>query len=582
MARKKEVRTGFHLKYIPAGRLNDLVELANNFPFIKDKNIALTKYVEILSAIIEKHNFYKSKKESSKKYVAVSQRMLIKQLGFDSAVISKILKDLVENKFLEKSTEDFQIGVVSWKYRPILKNVETIIFKRSCLNKKTDLMLSTESVKISDFSKFTNSDLLIYSDSVTRLKLDNSIFDFINNEYQNIAIKEIESKYKLNNNINKNNELEILYNTINFISTIYHYVNCTGFVPNENEQLQCTGFVPSETAYKSLGIIRSEFIPIIKVLSGNFKVSRPIKNSRVYSNITNLKRCFRPFLRLNGKPLIGFDIANSQPLLACIEFNKFSMEKYGYIKPDVAEYQRICEAGKFYEYFTSLPELQEIDIVNDEDLRSDFKGTFFGKIFYSKNIEQENFLKNKFKEKYPTCYEAIFKLKGDKNYSIEYKKFSALMTERETEIMWNTNLEVIEQGYDMVNIFDSLYSDDELAIALAKHLVIEKFQIFGITPTLKDIDYRTESKPIEIVVNPVLASTQIIKPIKQSAMKKEPLNTKQNQKVIPMYKLDPKSFDEEYRDFQIKNYDVTNPGQNLKNEFIEYLMKRDLNTEKIQ
>ena len=103
-------------------------------------------------------------------------------------------------------------------------------------------------------------------------------------------------------------------------------------------------------------------------------------------------------------------------------------------------------------------------------------------------VEKENYLKTQFKEKYPTCYEAIFNIKGG-FYSKEYKEFPVMMTEIETAIMFQTNIELIKMGYDVVNIFDSLYSDSEEAIAEAKKIVLQKFGEVGICPKLKDINY---------------------------------------------------------------------------------------------
>ena len=67
--------------------------------------------------------------------------------------------------------------------------------------------------------------------------------------------------------------------------------------------------------------------------------------------------------------------------------------------------------------------------------------------------------------------------------------FPGFMTELETAIMFETDMEIIKMGYDMVNIFDSLYSDNEDAINAAKKMVKDDFAEFGIRPKLKDISY---------------------------------------------------------------------------------------------
>jgi hypothetical protein len=56
--------------------------------------------------------------------------------------------------------------------------------------------------------------------------------------------------------------------------------------------------------------------------------------------------------------------------------------------------------------------------------------------------------------------------------------------------MFETNIELIKEGYDVVNIVDSYTPDTDDAIAAGKRMVMDRFAEFGITPTLKDISYR--------------------------------------------------------------------------------------------
>jgi hypothetical protein len=209
--------------------------------------------------------------------------------------------------------------------------------------------------------------------------------------------------------------------------------------------------------------------------------------------------------------MIGFDIANSQPLLAAIAFITYSQNEYRTIKNDVKKYVAACENGKFYEYFMELNGIN----TNCEKERTAFKKEFFGKVFYTKEVEKENYLKTQFKEKYPTCYEAIFRIKGGEYYSKKYKDFPALMTEIETSIIYDTNIKLIELGYDVVNIFDSLLSDSEEAIEIAKQLVLEHFGQFGITPTLKDI------KPSALIASEPLLNIEIMDQHNQSIPKNQ-------------------------------------------------------------
>ncbi len=70
------------------------------------------------------------------------------------------------------------------------------------------------------------------------------------------------------------------------------------------------------------------------ILNGEFYVLRPDEKSRVYTNLTNLKRECRAFLRYDDKPLVELDIRNSQPLIASI-----IIKEYGF--NNVKAYQQI-------------------------------------------------------------------------------------------------------------------------------------------------------------------------------------------------------------------------------------------------
>lgn len=172
-------------------------------------------------------------------------------------------------------------------------------------------------------------------------------------------------------------------------------------------------------------------------------------------------------------------------MIATAAFKIYSKNFYGFIKDDIQDYQANCEAGIFYDYFMQL---NGID-ANDEEARSEFKSDFFGKVFYPKIYPSDGEWLIQFKEKYPTCYEGMIDVKRGV-MSENYKSFPATMTEIESAIFIPVNLEMIAMGYDVLNIHDSLYSDSQEAIELAKIKIKEKFAEIGITPLLKDINYQ--------------------------------------------------------------------------------------------
>jgi hypothetical protein len=489
MPRIKEKKTGFHLKYIPAGRLNDVTAMADSFPSISNKTSVACKYIETFSSVVER--CWNSEKTS----VGISESYLATEnLGVNYSQAKIILDDLVTHNFLKRDKSSYRLGKVAWSYKPVYTQLDAIAINRRFLNKKTDLMLDGSNISS------LNPELKPYGDVISKIKLDATVFGCMNHILHNRFYGG-----KLMNNISNYDAVYPHLYGGTFIHRISGHIYDGSLVPRISchtcniyrgiivtiiwGHIYDDSFVPclsEDIPFSITGKIPAEFISVFKLLAGKYRVSRPIENSRVYTNITNLPREFRPHLRLNGKPLIGFDIANCQPMLAAIAFTKHSNNEYGFVKDDVAEYQESCEAGKFYEYFMHL---NGID-TNCEETRAKFKAEFFGKIFYTKEVKKENYLKTQFREKYPTCYEAIFRIKGGDYYSEEYKIFPALMTELETAIMFETNMEIIKMGYDMVNIFDSLYSDNGEAIKAAKKMVMDDFAEFGIRPKLKDISYQ--------------------------------------------------------------------------------------------
>ena len=56
---------------------------------------------------------------------------------------------------------------------------------------------------------------------------------------------------------------------------------------------------------------------IKRIAEGDF-FSIPDRYGRFHSNLTNLKKTLRPFLRYRNSELVNLDIANSQPMVFCL------------------------------------------------------------------------------------------------------------------------------------------------------------------------------------------------------------------------------------------------------------------------
>ena len=217
------------------------------------------------------------------------------------------------------------------------------------------------------------------------------------------------------------------------------------------------------------------------IADGEWFVLRPDEDSRVHTNLTNLKREFRQFLRYYGKPLIELDIRNSQPLLASVLIMDYWMQKGKMIPKDVIQYLRDCEAGEFYDYFMILNNIKS-------ENRQQFKVRMFGEVFFSRVSKRCTTLKKQFIAKYPNVYKAICDIKGGYG-SKTYNQFAIMLQRKEASIIFDTvNIGLLKDGIPAFNIFDSILCLEEHK-EIVRERLISAFSALNITPTINYKEY---------------------------------------------------------------------------------------------
>ena len=70
--------------------------------------------------------------------------------------------------------------------------------------------------------------------------------------------------------------------------------------------------------YDKEKVYNSILASAIRIVNGDIFYTRDATEGRFHSNVTNMKRGLRQYLRVNGKPLANIDISNSQPYLSTI------------------------------------------------------------------------------------------------------------------------------------------------------------------------------------------------------------------------------------------------------------------------
>lgn len=310
-------------------------------------------------------------------------------------------------------------------------------------------------------------------------------------KYRGIKHKKIEivdekillrlSKHKLNliNNIPEGSEYKFLFNNLNKVS-----INHTKAIKCINENY--SGDPDIYNAYKIS-------VDYIQDKTFFFKVDNTA--GRVHTNITNLSRELRRFLKFDRKSLINIDISNSQPFL----FNKLIQDFFNSNQPfssfsfynntfinnppyvvqfsDIELYQKLTSEGKFYEFLIEKSGAKIKD-------RKTFKKEFFGKVFFCKNQDHYTYKEVKlFRKLFPNVHRIILHYKKE-----DYKQLAINLQRAEAEIMINKVCKRIAEERPEIfvcTIHDSILTTAENKTYICNVILNEFEKNFNLKPSLK-------------------------------------------------------------------------------------------------
>jgi hypothetical protein len=268
---------------------------------------------------------------------------------------------------------------------------------------------------------------------------------------------------------------------------------------------------------------------IVAILSKQFYMSRDETSGRLHSNVTGLSSRIFPALRIKGKPLVGYDIANSQPFLCSALINLLldneqkkgnfthffsqypistpqtpllsNQSFHSYLKsylpiksinhivmledflsePDltgVLEYQNLCLTGDLY------PEIARnvfgFEYENENKRR--VKDLFFT-LFFTKPGNNRGGVPN-FKKQYPGVHHIISQIKGLSNDS---NFFPVLLQCLESYYILERVCKRMNLEHPKAPLFtkhDSVYTTDEFVEQLKLIMEDESFKLFGMIPKL--------------------------------------------------------------------------------------------------
>jgi len=210
-------------------------------------------------------------------------------------------------------------------------------------------------------------------------------------------------------------------------------------------------------------------ISLDKILEREFYFKLDMITGRIFTNITNLRKEFRQFLRYQGEPLVEIDIANSQPFL----FNKIVQHKGIHI----GLFERLTTQGKFYKYFTKEYNKE----YKENKTIPDIKEVLFGKVFfcrkYMNNIYKESKL---FKKLFPEEFKIIIE---EKEFS--YRHLANKLQTIEADTIIQKIAIPLSKKIPIFTIHDSILTTKDNVIIVKKKIDDTFNKIFNLSPKVK-------------------------------------------------------------------------------------------------
>ena len=211
-----------------------------------------------------------------------------------------------------------------------------------------------------------------------------------------------------------------------------------------------------------------------RIINGEIVYSVDNTSGRFHSNITNMAKGLRPYLRIKGEPLANIDIKNSQPYLSTIiltDPGKVSnmtknpafallLQNLKYKDTqDIKKYIYLVASGQLYEYLMSEFLKEGLELTRTETKRQVLR------ILFARNRmpKEENNRKARqiFKDRFPTVHRIFSKVrgseKGDKFQN--FKRFAILLQRIESYLMLDVILKKIYKelpGTIAVTVHDSI------------------------------------------------------------------------------------------------------------------------------
>jgi len=225
---------------------------------------------------------------------------------------------------------------------------------------------------------------------------------------------------------------------------------------------------------------------LISILLGRIWVSRPPTKrspttlSRLYSNLTGLKREYRKFLHLDGLPLMMTDIISCQMLRSAIAVENHVKRQRGVSiykrSRQLQKYFDLALSGKFYEIIAKAAGHAETD-------RNIFKRMFFRSVFFSRiRGKADPKIKAAFRKMFPQILKWINQMK--KNH---HGAFAERLQKMEAQLILDgVYKQLKKEGRIALTLHDSIVVNNLEDLQKTEHWITElMLDKYGVSPKFK-------------------------------------------------------------------------------------------------
>jgi len=261
----------------------------------------------------------------------------------------------------------------------------------------------------------------------------------------------------------------------------------------------------------------------MRIERGDFFYSIDSTEGRFHSNITNMKRELRQYLRINGKPLTNIDIKNSQPYLSTIiltypskvawltknpAFSMLLQSLKVSLNEDVKNYISLVASGMFYEFLIQEFSKEGLIFTRDETKIQVLRILFACNRLPKDEINRK--ARQVFINRFPTVHRIFSKVRGrDQGSKFENSnRFAILLASIESYLLLNVIVKRINKELPKVivmtihdSIMTGILTDDVEAVR--KIMTDELTYFVGFAPKI-NIERIIEDKEEDIRENNTL------------------------------------------------------------------------------